>query len=108
MTTVMEKPLTFHDYKTIKLTSDQKAASYIIRQLNERIKMKQTAITSWSKEPERVEVIAIVAQAFRMAGWQGVIQRKNKEADNYGIHLIPPECDCTGREECEKCKEGPF
>jgi len=100
----MEKPLSFEDYKNLKLTSYQKTANCIIKQLNEAIRRKTRSLNNWSQDPERVEVLAIVAREFKKAGWEGVVQRKNQNTNNYKIILIPPGCTCFTREDCNICK----
>jgi len=102
---VMEKPLSFEDFKTLRQNSNRKAASYLIRRLNEAIRNKRTVVNNWSSDRERVEVIAIVADEFAKVGWGGVIQRKNKGTNRYDIALVPPGCTCHCTETCEACKE---
>jgi hypothetical protein len=103
--TIMEKPLSFSDFKDLKENSNKKAADYIIRRLNEAIRRRTTIVHNWSSDRERVEILAIVGNEFKDAGWGGVIQRKNKSTDRYDLVLVPPGCICHCTETCEACKE---
>jgi hypothetical protein len=90
--TILEKPLTFEDFKSVKNNANYREANILIKTLNNHIRRGEARIPRWSSSPTKVEILSIVAKEFKRAGWGGVEQKRNKINENYySIELILPD-----------------
>ena len=106
--TILEKPLTVEDFKSVINNVNMRRANLLIKSLNDRIRRGEIRISRWSGDLVEVKVLAIVGKTFRQAGWGGVQQKKNEINENYySIELILPQCMCNkedSEDTCEICK----